>query len=189
MNHCYHFSAKQVAAIVLLSLCSAISFASSNTGSPESQQGLSGQALKNGALNDQAIKDQAAHNLWLKNKFSVQHEKLIPIVAVADMFSACNKERKVDPIGYQLKDLVLKMPKSQLAEKLSLCLGENKLQSNAALNFGLLGCFNDQFSHLPAADRQKKLSLVKQAMKSLSRAERQKSFTHCVTKQAIKYLQ
>jgi len=144
--------------------------------------------MNSNTVNKEKVNEQAQHNQWLKEKFSLQHEKLIPIVAVADMFSACNKVRKVDPIGYQLKDLVLKMPKAQLAEKLSLCLGDDSMKSDQALNFGLMGCFSDQLSSLPKIERQQKMKLVVQAISSLSRQERQKSFTNCVTKQAIHFL-
>jgi len=128
------------------------------------------------------------HEKWLKDKFSRQHEDLLPIVAVADMFSACNYERKTDPVNYQVKDLVTKMDRQLLAEKLALCLGEDSLQSDIALNFGLIGCFREQLSELPKEERQQKLALVKRAIASLSREERHKSLTKCVSDQAIKYL-
>lgn len=134
-------------------------------------------------------KSSAEYNVWLKEKFSQQHEELIPIVAVADMFYACNKARKVDPTSYRLEDLVKKMDKNQLADKLALCLGENLMQSDVALNFGLLGCFHEQLAHLPKAEREQKMVLVEKAIFSLSRSERKKSFTQCVTEQAIHYLQ
>ncbi len=131
----------------------------------------------------------AEHDAWLMKKFSSQHEKLIPVVAVADMFYACNKARKVDAINYPLADLINKMPKNKLAEKLALCLGEDTMQSDIALNFGLQGCFHEQLAHLPKAEQQQKTVLVEKAILSLSRAERKKSFTQCVTEQAIHYLQ
>jgi hypothetical protein len=131
----------------------------------------------------------AEHNAWLMDKYSEQHEKLIPVVAVADMFYACNKVRKVDSTHYQLSDLVTKIDKNQLAEKLALCLGNDEMQSEAALNFGLLGCFHDQLAHLPKSEREQKMALVEKAILSLSRSERKKSFTQCVTEQAIHYLQ
>ena len=129
------------------------------------------------------------HNAWLKHKFSEQHQKLIPVVAVADIFYACNIERKVDPIDYQLDDLVLTMDKNRLAQKLALCLGDDTIQSEVAINFGLLGCFHEQLAHLPAVERQQKMLLVKNAIHSLSSSESKKSFTQCVTEQAIHYLQ
>jgi len=132
--------------------------------------------------------DKSAHEQWLKDKFSNQHEQLIPIVAVADMFFSCNKKRKTDPIGYQIKELITVMDKDVLAEKLNTCLANDLIKSEVALNFGLLGCFHEQLATLPIQERQQKMQLVKQAITSLSRAERQKSFTHCVTDQAISYL-
>ncbi|MFT7006729.1 MAG: hypothetical protein ACJAXJ_001237 [Colwellia sp.] len=128
------------------------------------------------------------HNTWLKQRFSEQHQKLIPVVAVADIFYACNIERKVDPIDHQLNDLVLTMNKDRLAQQLALCLGDDSIQSEVAINFGLLGCFHEQLAHLPAVERQQKMLLVKNAILSLSSSERKKSFTQCVTEQAIHYL-
>jgi hypothetical protein len=81
------------------------------------------------------------------------------------------------------------MDKIRLAEKLITCLGDDNLQSEVALNFGLLGCFHEQLAHLPESERQQKMMLVKQAILSLSLSERQKSLTQCVTEQAIHYLQ
>lgn len=125
---------------------------------------------------------------WLKDKFSNQHEALIPVVAVADMFFACNRARKVDPIGYRVTDLITKMDRDQLAEKLVTCLGDNDLKSDVAINFGLEGCFYEQLADKPAQERKEKMKLVKRAIASLSREERQKSLTQCVTSQAIDYL-
>ena len=131
---------------------------------------------------------QKSHDQWLKDKFGEQHEKLIPIVAVADMFYACNKARKTDPINYQVKDLITGMNKELLAEKLATCLAGESVKSDLALNFGLTGCFHEQLAQLPNEEKQQKMQLVKQAIASLSRAERQQSFTQCVTDQAIGYL-
>lgn len=133
-------------------------------------------------------KGSKEHNAWLKHKFSEQHQKLIPVIAVADMFYACNIERKVDPIDYQLHYLIVTMDKNRLAQKLTLCLGDNTIQSEVAINFGLLGCFHEQLAHLPSAERQQKMLLVKNAIHALSNNERKKSFTQCVTEQAIHYL-
>ena len=105
------------------------------------------------------------------------------------MFYACNKARKSDRIDYQLSDLVTKMHKKQLAEKLTLCLDKDTIQSEVALNFGLLGCFHEQLAHLPKVERQQQMLLVEKAILSLSHSERKKSFTQCVTEQAIHYLQ
>ena len=129
------------------------------------------------------------HDVWLKKKFSEQHQKLIPIVVVADMLYSCNIERKIEPVLYKLNDLILNMDKNRLAEKLIVCLGDDTMQSEIALNFGLLGCFHDQLAHLPDSERQQKEVLVEKAILSLSRSERKKSLTQCVTEQAIHYLQ
>ena len=128
------------------------------------------------------------HKQWLKNKFEEQHQNIIPIVAVADMYFACNKLRKVDPIQSPLVDLVTKENKSVLAEKLSICLGSDEIKSDQALNFGLQGCFHQQLSSLPEEEKKVKMALVEKAILALSREERQQSFTRCVSAQAIHYL-
>ncbi|SEL39024.1 hypothetical protein SAMN05216262_11036 [Colwellia chukchiensis] len=124
---------------------------------------------------------------WLKARFSEQHQALIPLVAVADMLYSCEKERNV---GEQLsvKSMLTQLDKNTLAEKLMLCLAQTSLQSDIALNFGLKACFEEQLAELAADERQQKMALVAQAITELSRAERQKSFTKCVTAQAIDYL-
>lgn len=129
-----------------------------------------------------------AHNAWLKMRFSEQHKKLIPVVGVADMFFACNQVRKTDSAKHALPDLITKVSRDELALKLSTCLGEDSMNSEVALNFGLQGCFQAQLAHLPAQEREQKMKLVKQAIGKLSREERKKSFTQCVTEQAIHYL-
>ena len=131
----------------------------------------------------------AQHNAWLKKQFSEQHQQLTPKVVVADMLYACNKVRQIEPVNFQLKDLIVNMDKIRLAEKLVRCLGEDELQSDVALNFGLFGCFHAQLAHLPETERQQKMALVKNAVLSLSREERKKSLTQCVSQQAIHYLQ
>lgn len=134
--------------------------------------------------------DQTAeYNAWLKEQFSEKHQKLMPVVAVADMLYSCNKERKVEPVNYKLNDLIVNMDKNRLAEKLSTCLQNDSMQSSVALNFGLLGCFHEQMAHLPEVERQQKMQLVNKAINSLSLSERKKSFTQCVSAQAMHYLQ
>jgi len=140
------------------------------------------------AINSFAQEMDAEHKQWLKDRFSDQHEQLIPIVAVADMYFACNQVRNVDPISYSLTDLVTKQSKNQLADKLMICLGEDEVKSDQALNFGLIGCFHQQLSGLPEQERKVKMALVEKAILSLSREERQQSFTRCVNAQAINYL-
>ncbi len=128
------------------------------------------------------------HNDWLKKRFSKQHQQLIPIVAVADIFYSCNKARRTDKLDYELGFLINQMDKSTLADKLGDCLGDDTIKSDTALNFGLLGCFQQQLDHLPEVERKQKMQLVKQAISSLSHEERKKSFTQCVTEQSIHFL-
>lgn len=145
-------------------------------------------SLVNPAQSQEISLEQKKHNQWLVEQFGQKHQDLIPKVAVADMFYGCNKKLKTDPVPYQLADLINKMPRGMLAEKLATCLGGKSPQSDKAINFGLVGCFSDQLSSLPKLEFNEKMTLVKQAINRLSREERQKSFTKCVTKQAIKYL-
>ncbi|WP_241242411.1 hypothetical protein [Thalassotalea sp. G2M2-11] len=128
------------------------------------------------------------HQQWLKDKFSQQHEKLIPVVAVADMFFACNQARKFDKENYTVRALVTEMDRNELALKLSDCLKGESPKSDTALNFGLIGCFHEQLQGLPQEEFELKQKLVRQAIAKLSKVERQKSFTQCVTDQAIAYL-
>lgn len=132
--------------------------------------------------------DQEKHEQWLKEKFAHQHEQLTPIVAVADMFFACNQDRTPDHDQYTVQFLVEVMDKNVLAQKLHQCLGDDGLGSDAAINYGLLGCFTEQLHNLPAEEKAQKLKLVKTAINGLSQEERKKSLTQCVTDQAIGYL-
>jgi hypothetical protein len=131
---------------------------------------------------------ESKHNDWLKKRFSQQHDQLMPIVAVADMFFSCQQKRQAEQTQYPVSFLVQKMEKQQLAEKLSRCLGDDTMQSDVALNFGLLGCFHEQLKHLPTAQLQHKMQLVEQSLVTLSYEERKKSFTKCVNEQSIGYL-
>jgi len=83
-------------------------------------QGIFAQTLNQ---NDQA----------LKQRFNDKHQALIPVVAVADMFFACNRQRHSDNYDYQIIDLVKKMDKGKLAEKLANCLAGESLKSDIAL--------------------------------------------------------
>ncbi len=125
---------------------------------------------------------------WLKARFGVQHEKLIPIVAVADMYFSCQQQKQADS-NLTIKGLITKVDRNVLAENLIECLAGVSAKSDIALNYGLKGCFHEQLSNLSLKDKQQKMALVTKAIASLSRAERQKSFTQCVTEQAINYLQ
>tara|TARA_R110000803_G_scaffold131032_1_gene198290 strand:- start:34746 stop:35246 length:501 start_codon:yes stop_codon:yes gene_type:complete len=124
---------------------------------------------------------------WLKARFGAQHDALIPIVAVADMLYGCQQTKHADN-SVNIKSLITQLDKNNLAEKLIACLAGESLKSDEALNYGLTGCFNEQFAHLPLAEKQQKMALVSKAINGLSRVERQKSFTQCVTEQAIHYL-
>lgn len=124
---------------------------------------------------------------WLKSRFGAQHDKLIPIVAVADMFFSCQKQKKVKS-DLTIKALITKIDKNELAEQLTGCLAGESPKSDTALNYGLMGCFHEQLSNLSSEEKEQKMRLVIKAIAALSRAERQKSFTQCVTEQSISYL-
>ena len=132
--------------------------------------------------------EELEHDKWLKLRFSEQHKNLIPIVALADMFFACDKAKNSGNENYQVDELVESMDRSLLAEKLSHCLDGQGMKSDVALNFGLYGCFYQQLKSLPTEDKQEKMKIVTQSISSLSREERQKSFSRCVTDQSISYL-
>ena len=124
---------------------------------------------------------------WLKARFGAQHDALIPIVAVADMLYGCQQIKHADN-SVKIKSLITQLDKNSLAEKLIACLAGESPKSDEALNYGLTGCFNEQFAHLPLAEKKQKMVLVAKAVNGLSRVERQKSFTQCVTDQSISYL-
>ncbi len=124
----------------------------------------------------------------LKNRFAQQHQAMIPIVAVADMFFACNRQRHSENYDYQLDELVTKMDKGELAQKLDNCLAGESLKSDVALNFGLIGCFHAQMTKLDQKSYDEKMGQLELLLVQLPREERQKTFTKCVTEQAIYYL-
>lgn len=129
------------------------------------------------------------HEQWLKDKFGAQHQQLIPVVAVTNMFVECNKQRQYISQNYSVKEVLKNVNRDDLAIQLAGCLGDDDIKSEQALNFGLKSCFNEQLAHLPQTEREQKMKLVNAAIGSLSRSERQKSFTQCVTEQAINYLE
>lgn len=130
-----------------------------------------------------------ADKQWLYERFNDQHQQLIPVVAVADMFYGCYTSQKVEDNGALIfPDLIIKTDKSVLAEKLITCLGDESIKSDVALNYGLIGCFSQQFSMLIAEDKKQKMAIVKKSLQMLTKEERQKSFTKCVTEQAISFL-
>ena len=134
------------------------------------------------------IPEQLEHDKWLKLRFSAQHKKLIPIVAVADIFFACDKAKNSGNANYQVRELVEDMDRDLLAEKLAQCLNGESTKSDLALNYGLYACFYEQLEHLPKLQRQEKMRVVTASISSLSREERQKSFSRCATDQAVSYL-
>jgi hypothetical protein len=126
-------------------------------------------------------------NQWLKARFGAQHQALIPIVAVADMLYSCQQQKKKSE-SLTIKALITQLDKNTLAEQLITCLAGESPKSDTALNYGLKACFYEQFNHLSVAEKQQKMVVVTQTITTLSRSERQKSFTQCVTDQAIHYL-
>jgi len=140
--------------------------------------GISQASVQTNSKNDEA----------LKARFKQQHQAIIPIVAVADMFFACNRQRHSDKFDYQLDELITKMSKGELAEKLDNCLAGESLKSDVALNFGLIGCFHSQMTKLDQKNYDEKMGELELLLVQLSRKERQKTFTKCVTEQAIYYL-
>ena len=126
-------------------------------------------------------------NQWLKARFGAQHQALIPIVAVADMLYGCQKKQHANQSA-TIKTLITELDKNTLAEQLITCLKGESPKSDIALNYGLEGCFHEQLAGLSATEKQQKMRLVTNAIAALSRADRQKSFTQCVTDQAISYL-
>ncbi|MEW6999693.1 hypothetical protein AADZ86_18530 [Colwelliaceae bacterium BS250] len=133
----------------------------------------------------QTATDPAKNPDEMIKQFSLLHRDLMPKVAVADMFYGCNLSQEKQ---FSFKELIIDMDKDQLASKLIVCLGEDNLASDVALNFGIKACFIDQLSHLEETEQQKSLNQVNNALAKLSRAERQKSFTQCVNNQTLKYL-
>ena len=126
-------------------------------------------------------------NQWLKARFGAQHQALIPVVAVADMLYSCQKQQQISS-NLSIKALITTLDKNTLAAQLISCLNGESPKSDIALNYGLEGCFHEQLAGLSATEREQKMRLVTKAIAALSRAERQKSFTQCVTDQAISYL-
>jgi hypothetical protein len=126
-------------------------------------------------------------NQWLKARFGAQHQALIPVVAVADMLYSCQQQKKKAEI-LTIKALITQLDKNTLAEQLITCLAGESPKSDTALNYGLKACFYEQFDHLSLVEKQQKMAVVIQTIATLSRSERQKSFTQCVTDQAIHYL-
>jgi hypothetical protein len=128
------------------------------------------------------------YNQWLTDQFEEKHQNLMPFVAVADMFWACNKQRQSSAEQYSLKYLVNVMDKNILARKLATCLDDDEIKSETALNFGLLACFSEQLKALPEKVQAEKIKIVEDSFLGLSYEQRQKSFTKCISEQAMEYL-
>jgi hypothetical protein len=127
-------------------------------------------------------------NNSLQQRFIKKHQAIVPVVAVADMFFACNRQRHTDSYDYQIADLVNKMDKNQLAEKLSDCLAGESLKSDIALNFGLIGCFHAQMASLNQKKYDEKMGQLELLLVKLPREQRQKTFTKCVSEQALYFV-
>lgn len=128
------------------------------------------------------------HKQWLTDKFSAQHQRLMPVVAVADMLFGCYRARQANADNMTIPEMIVSLDRQVLAEKLTDCLNGLSVSSDRALNYGLVGCFHEQLKELTPDERQAKEKLVNKAIIALSKEERQKSFTQCVTDQSIGYL-
>ncbi|WP_068546191.1 hypothetical protein [Thalassotalea crassostreae] len=120
------------------------------------------------------------------NEFSKIHQELMPKVAVADMFYGCMIDKKQG--SYSIEFLINEMDKTELADKLQACLGEDTIASNAALNYGIKACFIDQMSGLTEEQQKSKLVAVDEALANLPIEERKRSFTQCVNNQTLSYM-
>ena len=125
--------------------------------------------------------------MTLKQQYIKKYKQLLPKVAVADMFYGCTVAT-APKTEVQAIDNLVKMDKNALATKLMSCLKEHSLQSDTALNYGLVGCFHSQMQHLDKATYVKKMANVNQLLTTLSKPERQKSFAQCVSQQTIHFL-
>jgi hypothetical protein len=103
------------------------------------------------------------------------------------MLYSCQQQKKKAEI-LTIKALITQLDKNTLAEQLITCLAGESPKSDTALNYGLKACFYEQFDQLSLVEKQQKMAVVTQIIATLSRSERQKSFTQCVTDQAIHYL-
>ena len=144
--------------------------------------------VSNKIVAEDSVKELTEREQWLKTLFSKQHEALIPKVAVANMFFACNIENNQEFGTKSLPELINNESKERLAEKLTACLNGISVKSEQAINYSLLGCFHDQFKTLSNDEKNKKIKVVKQAINSLDITEKKKSLSQCVTDQAITYL-
>ncbi|TKB46305.1 hypothetical protein [Thalassotalea mangrovi] len=137
-----------------------------------------------------AGEDTAKSQQELVQNFTEIHQNMMAKVAVADMLFGCKLEKQeVEASGSELQTYIVDTDRNSLAEQLMACIGEENIGSEMALNFGIIGCFSDQTRHLEQQEQQQKMTQVADAMKVISKEERQKSFTQCVNNQALQYLQ
>lgn len=129
------------------------------------------------------------HEKWLKEQFAEKHQRLMPKVLVANIYYGCNLVKKLEPVTFPVEHLVKRINKTELAEKLENCLGEQNVQSEKATNYGLVACFSDQFSVLPKTEQKKRLAQVKAALTTLPTDEKHRSFIKCTTEQTIQYIE
>ncbi|QDP02742.1 hypothetical protein [Thalassotalea sp. PS06] len=126
----------------------------------------------------------------LVKNFAEIHQNLMAKVAVADMYYGCHLAKHGDDKGLDdIETLILKTDKDTLGQKLINCLGDDKIGSEKALNFGITGCFTDQTKHMDVKVQSEKMAQVAKAIDALGKEEKQKSFTQCVNNQALIYLQ
>ncbi|WP_394172834.1 hypothetical protein [Thalassotalea litorea] len=126
----------------------------------------------------------------LVKNFAEIHQNLMAKVAVADMYYGCQLAKQDTRQDIEsLETLILKTDRNTLGQQLIQCLGDDGIGSDSALNYGITGCFSDQTKHLNQEQQLKKMAQVEQAINTLGKEERQKSFTQCVNNQALLYLQ
>ncbi|TLU65274.1 hypothetical protein FE810_08240 [Thalassotalea litorea] len=137
-----------------------------------------------------AAENTSTNEQDLVNNFAEIHQNLMAKVAVADMYFGCQLANQDTPqTSDSIETLILRTDKDTLGQQLIDCLGEDSIGSDKALNYGITGCFSDQTKHLAKQEQQQKMTQVAQAIESLDKTERQKSFTQCVNNQALQYLQ
>ena len=123
------------------------------------------------------------------NKYKQKHSELVPVVAVADIFYGCSVKRKNKSPDYSLNHMITMLDRDLLAEKLAECLDTDPIKSEVAINFGLYGCFHNQMIHLSDKERMVNMDKVNTLLAKLSKEEKQKSFTQCVSDQAVSYIE
>lgn len=122
------------------------------------------------------------------NQYKQKHSELVPVVAVADMYYGCSVMRLNKTPDYSVNHMVTMLDRDLLADNLSRCLNEDSLKSEVAINFGLYGCFFNQMSHLSDKERESYMDKVNGLLGTLSKEQKQKSFTQCVSDQTVNYI-